>query len=58
MAESTHTDATGRAHMVDTGDKPVQHRIACATGRNKYAAGNAETDQQQYDEKGRCPYSS
>ena len=33
MAELTHTDATGRVHMVDPGDKPVQHRIACATGR-------------------------
>jgi cyclic pyranopterin phosphate synthase len=33
MAKLTHTDGTGRAHMVDTGDKPVQHRIATATGR-------------------------
>ena len=33
MAKLTHTDGTGRAHMVDTGDKPVQHRIASATGR-------------------------
>jgi cyclic pyranopterin monophosphate synthase len=33
MAELTHTDGSGRAHMVDTGDKPVQHRIASAKGR-------------------------
>jgi cyclic pyranopterin monophosphate synthase len=33
MAKLTHTDGSGRAHMVDTGDKPVQHRIASATGR-------------------------
>lgn len=33
MAKLTHTDGTGRAHMVDTGDKPVQLRIANATGR-------------------------
>jgi cyclic pyranopterin monophosphate synthase len=33
MAKLTHTDGSGRAHMVDTGDKPVQHRLASATGR-------------------------
>jgi cyclic pyranopterin phosphate synthase len=33
MTGLTHTDENGRAHQVDTGDKPVQKRIATATGR-------------------------
>lgn len=33
MAKLTHTDESGRAHMVDTGGKPVQHRTAVASGR-------------------------
>jgi cyclic pyranopterin phosphate synthase len=33
MAKLTHTDESGRAHMVDTGSKPVQQRIATASGR-------------------------
>ncbi len=33
MAKLTHTDESGRAHMVDTGGKPVQHRTAIASGR-------------------------
>ncbi len=33
MEKLTHTDDSGRAHMVDTGGKPVQHRIAVASGR-------------------------
>jgi len=33
MEKLTHTDESGRAHMVDTGGKPVQHRVAAATGR-------------------------
>jgi len=33
MDKLTHTDESGRAHMVYTGDKPVQHRIATASGR-------------------------
>ncbi|MDX9904928.1 MAG: cyclic pyranopterin monophosphate synthase MoaC, partial [Bacteroidales bacterium] len=33
MGELTHTDESGRAHMVDTGGKPVQHRTAVASGR-------------------------
>ena len=35
MAKLTHTDESGRAHMVDTGGKPVQHRTATASGRIK-----------------------
>ena len=33
MRELTHTDESGRAHMVDTGGKPLQHRTAVASGR-------------------------
>ncbi len=33
MTKLTHTDESGRAHMVDTGGKTVQHRIAIASGR-------------------------
>lgn len=33
MAKLTHTDESGRAHMVDTGGKPIQHRTAMASGR-------------------------
>jgi cyclic pyranopterin monophosphate synthase len=33
MAILTHTDESGRAHMVDTGGKSVQHRTATASGR-------------------------
>ena len=32
-ARLTHFDATGRAQMVDVGDKAVTHRVAVATGR-------------------------
>jgi cyclic pyranopterin phosphate synthase len=33
MSSLSHFDASGQAHMVDVGDKPVTHRIAVATGR-------------------------
>ena len=33
MAELTHFDAEGRAHMVDVGGKPVSKRIAIASGQ-------------------------
>ena len=33
MAKLTHTDESGRAHMVYTGEKPVQRRTATASGR-------------------------
>lgn len=33
MEKLTHTDDSGRAHMVDTGGKPVQRRTAIASGR-------------------------
>lgn len=33
MKGLTHTDKNGRARQVDTGGKPVQKRIATATGR-------------------------
>jgi cyclic pyranopterin phosphate synthase len=33
MDKLTHTDESGRAHMVYTGSKPEQHRTATASGR-------------------------
>jgi cyclic pyranopterin phosphate synthase len=33
MDKLTHTDESGRAHMVYAGGKPVQHRTAIASGR-------------------------
>jgi cyclic pyranopterin phosphate synthase len=33
MADFTHFDAEGRAHMVDVGDKEVTRRVAIARGR-------------------------
>ncbi len=32
MNKLSHTDDQGKAHMVDVGDKPVQHRTATARG--------------------------
>jgi hypothetical protein len=32
MSKLTHLDSTGRARMVDVGDKPVTDRIAIAKG--------------------------
>jgi cyclic pyranopterin monophosphate synthase len=32
MSEFTHFDASGQAHMVDVGAKPVTHRVAVAEG--------------------------
>lgn len=40
MKKLTHTDDKGKASMVDIGEKPVQQRIAIATGRISL---NAET---------------
>lgn len=33
MSDLTHFDASGKAHMVDVGAKPVSHRVAVAEGR-------------------------
>ncbi|MBS0001865.1 MAG: cyclic pyranopterin monophosphate synthase MoaC [Thioalkalivibrio sp.] len=33
MNDLTHFDASGSAHMVDVGAKPVSHRVAVAEGR-------------------------
>jgi cyclic pyranopterin phosphate synthase len=33
MAELTHFDAQGQAHMVDVGAKPASHRVAIAAGQ-------------------------
>lgn len=40
MADLTHFNAAGEAHMVDVGDKEVTHRLAVAEGRIRM---NAET---------------
>jgi cyclic pyranopterin phosphate synthase len=38
MAELTHFDAAGHAHMVDVSDKPVTDRLAVATGAVRMTA--------------------
>jgi cyclic pyranopterin phosphate synthase len=38
MAEFSHIDEQGKARMVDVGDKPIQQRIARATGKIFLAA--------------------
>src|SRR5574338_1348769 len=40
-AHFTHFDASGQAHMVDVGDKPVTRRIARAGGRITMTAATA-----------------
>ena len=37
MTSLTHTDASGRASMVDVGEKPVTHRVATAMGTVRMA---------------------
>lgn len=37
MTSLTHTDASGRASMVDVGEKPVTHRVATAMGAVRMA---------------------
>ena len=38
MAELTHLDAAGQAHMVDVGGKAATHRLAIASGRIRMSA--------------------
>jgi cyclic pyranopterin monophosphate synthase len=38
MAELTHFNAAGEAHMVDVGDKPATRRVAVAEGRIRMGA--------------------
>ena len=38
MADLTHFDADGKAHMVNVGDKPVTDRVAIAAGDISMAA--------------------
>ena len=38
MADLTHFDADGKAHMVNVGDKPLTDRVAVATGEISMAA--------------------
>lgn len=42
MAELSHFNRKGEAHMVDVGDKPVTHRIAVAEGRILMAAATLD----------------
>jgi cyclic pyranopterin phosphate synthase len=42
MTELTHLDETGRARMVDVGDKPVTHRAAVAGAFVKMQAGTLD----------------
>lgn len=42
MNKLSHTDESGRARMVDVGDKPVQHRVATAQGWISLKPGTLE----------------
>jgi cyclic pyranopterin phosphate synthase len=48
----THLDGSGRAHMVDVGDKPVTARRAIAEGVLRMAASTLRAIRQQELEKG------
>jgi len=52
MAKLTHTDESGRAHMVDTGSKPVQLRIATASGRISLQTGTLRLIRENLMKKG------
>ena len=42
MADLTHFDADGKAHMVDVGEKPSTDRVAVACGNIRMAAGTLD----------------
>ncbi len=42
MTELSHTDSEGKARMVDVSRKPIQRRLARASGRIRTAAGTLE----------------
>jgi cyclic pyranopterin phosphate synthase len=52
MAELTHFDESGAAHMVDVSDKAVTERIATASGRVKMAPETFEIVQKGSAKKG------
>ncbi len=52
MAELTHFDDSGAAHMVDVSDKAVTERIATASGRIKMAPETFEIVQKGNAKKG------
>ena len=52
MNELSHTDDEGRAKMVDVGDKPVQARIARASGAVSLAQPTAELIRENRIKKG------
>ncbi len=43
MEKLTHTDETGKAVMVDIGEKEIQQRSAKATGHIRLARADPET---------------
>ncbi len=52
MAELTHFDDRGQAHMVDVGHKPATHRLAVAEGWIAMLPGTLEMIQQGGHRKG------
>jgi len=52
MEKLTHTDESGRAHMVDTGNKPVQQREATASGRINLLPGTIKLVTENMMKKG------
>ncbi len=52
MKDLTHTDEEGKARMVDVGDKPVQKRIARASGSIRLADKTLDLIRQNLIKKG------
>lgn len=52
MAELTHLDSEGNAHMVDVGDKPITSRRAVAEGRIHISAEAATAVAERRSAKG------
>jgi cyclic pyranopterin phosphate synthase len=52
MAELTHFDNQGHAHMVDVARKPATHRVAVASGRIEMLPGTLEIIQNGSVKKG------
>ena len=52
MANFTHFNKLGEAHMIDVGDKPITHRIAVARGSILMNASTLEDIRQNQHKKG------
>ncbi len=52
MAELTHFDRHGEAHMVNIGDKDITHRIAIATGKISMQAATLDRIRRRGHKKG------